>query len=67
MTNDFSYGAEQPQICFASISELSPLVINMLRSKAMKLVTDISAITYTVMYREAILKLGMALTKIYIH
>ena len=64
MTNDFFHGAEQPQTCFGWINELSPLLRIVLRSKAMKQVIDITAIAYTIMYGEAILKLGMQLMKI---
>ena len=49
MTNDFSYGAEQPQTRFASINKLSPLVRIVLRSKAIKQVTNITVIAYSVM------------------
>ena len=56
--NDFSYGAEQPQTCFAGISELSPLARTVLKSKAMKIkqIIDITAIACTVMYAEAMLQ-----------
>ena len=66
MINNFRYGAEQPQTCLASINEQSPFLKIVLRSKTMKQVIDIAAITCTIMYPEAILKLGILQTN-YMH
>ena len=54
-TNDFPYEAEEPQNCFKKINELSPFVKNVLTSKALKQVIDITAIEYTLTVRKAFL------------
>ena len=67
MTNDFPFGAEQPQTCFVRINKLFPRFSIVLSSNTIKQVSDFTAIAYTVMYREAILKHGIPRTKLYVH
>ena len=58
---------EQNSLKLALIESMKSLVKIVFKSKTMKQVIDIPAIAYAITFREAMLKLVMTRTKIYVH